>query len=400
MDGNQKKRKIAILGSRGYPSTYGGFETFVRRFAPYASAKGHEVTVYARGRPFGTRQVGDIRVIGVGGLETKSASTLSHGLSAVIDANRRDFDVVLVLNPANGIFLPLLNVPSVMNPDGLEWRRQKWGTIARGMFLLGAFTAAKCADEIVVDSAAIGRYWERAFHRQTTFIPYGTDLVRAAPTKRLASLGLKPSEYLLIVARLSPENNVELSLDALRRTDVELPLVVVGDANYASPTVKALEAAAANDSRVRWLGRIDDQELLAELWSNCLMYIHGHSVGGTNPALLQAMGHGAGPIALRTPFNREALGTEERLYADAQQLAHAIVRAVEYPGVQADWAARLAVRAKTRYSWERVCDAYLAVLDKVATESRDVSVSRRAAPTERRLRLFKRFFDPYSERNA
>lgn len=362
---------ISIVGSRGYPSTYGGFETFVRVFAPFACGRGHDVTVYSRGRPLGARLVDGIRVIGVPGYESKSASTLSHGLTSFLDMRFRCPDVALVLNTANGFFLPFLRVPSVVNPDGLEWRRAKWGPIGRSFFFMGAILTAIYADELIVDSTAIGRYWKAAFYRDSTFIPYGTYPVKHPPTKRLDDLGLPAGGYLLIVARLVPENNVELALEAFRLAAVDVPLVIVGDANYRSPTVRAIEAAmAATGAPIKWLGRVADQRLLAELWSNCLMYIHGHSVGGTNPALVQAMGYSSGPVAFRTPFNRETLGTERRLYQNANDLAEFIHDAYRNPNNQASWAKRLAHRASQSYDWDDVCDRYLSVLEVAAAAHR------------------------------
>jgi glycosyltransferase involved in cell wall biosynthesis len=360
--------RIAIIGSRGFPSTYGGFETFVGRFAPYAVKAGHEVTVYGRG----ARREHDydgVRVIHVPGIDSKSVSTASHGISAFLDARRRDFDVALVLNPANGPFLPLLDCPSVVNPDGLEWRRRKWGALARAAFLSGAIGVARWANEVVVDSAAIGRYWRVAFRRQTHFIPYGADVVTKHDEGPIRQLGLEPRSYSLVVARLVPENNVELVLDAFTNLDRDHELVIVGDANYRSPTVNRILDEAGRDPRVRWLGHVADQALLDSLWGFAHVCIHGHSVGGTNPALLQAMGHGAGPLAYRSPFNLEVLGSDRRLFASAHDLSALWRSTFECPHEHRAWKETCRQRVAEAYAWSDVCDRYLDVLARTASKA-------------------------------
>lgn len=359
--------KIAIVGSRGFPSTYGGFETFVREFAPFAAGEGHEVTVYGHGNDEPSSYwVDNVQVINVVGSQSKSAATATHGLNAFLDARRRSFDVALVLNPANGPFLPLLRCPSVVNPDGLEWRREKWGPIAKGAFLSGALAVARWADEIVVDSLAIGRYWRVAFKRDTTFIPYGADVVLDHDADPVRELGLEPGNYALSVARLAPENNVELAVHALARMPSDATLLVVGDANYHSPTVALLRNVQRRDARLKWVGRIDDQQLLGTLWGNAAVHLHGHSVGGTNPALLQGMGHGAGPIAFRSPFNQEVLGCTDRLYRDSYELADLWTNVLDRPIAQERWKQRCQERVAEHYSWRSVCRDYLKVLERAA----------------------------------
>lgn len=353
--------RIAIIGSRGYPSTYGGFETFVRVFAPYALSQGHDVVVYGRGIE-GAEAVDGVQVVNVRGVDSKTASTITYGWNAFRHARGQLFDVALVLNAANGLFLHLLRCPSVVNPDGLEWRRAKWGKIARGAFLLGAIFVSQRATRVVVDSQAIGRYWRAAFGRDSDFVPYGAEIENRPDTRRLEAMGLQQRSYALAVARLSPENNVEITLQAFSKVRSRQPLVVIGDANYRSVTVRQLKTAAAGDSRIRWLGRVDDQELLADLWANATLYIHGHSVGGTNPALLQAMGYGAGPVAYRTPFNREVLGCDTRLYSSPAELARLWESSIDDVEAQDTWRRQCQVRIKRHYVWQDVCDRYLEIL--------------------------------------
>lgn len=370
--------KIAIIGSRGYPSSYGGFETFVARLAPFAASQGHSVTVYGRG-PFESRFIDGVRVVNVPDYSTKNASTLTYGFSAVMHAKKQSYDVILFLNPAMGLYIPFISrTPTVLNPDGLEWRRGKWGLFARAAFLAGAATAARKATAIVTDSRAIGRYWICAFGRAAHYIPYGADVTSISSTDSIEAFGLSPRIYSLVVARLAPENNVDMILDAHDKLDRDHALVVVGDSNYPSPVQRRLQKLQDNP-RVLWLGRVRDQDLLTELWANALVYIHGHSVGGTNPALLQAMGHGAGPLAFHSPFNREVLGDPNYLFSSAEELASLWCKIIDNPAGHEAWREKCQGRIEESYSWHDVCHDYLDLL-KAASLARSSEITARRPP--------------------
>ncbi|HEY6759194.1 MAG TPA: DUF1972 domain-containing protein [Baekduia sp.] len=364
--------KFAILGSRGFPSTYGGYETLVRYLARYLVAEGHDVTVYCRTRDEGRSSwvVEDVRCIATRGVDSKSLSTLTFGATSLIDASFRRFDAALVLNIANGFWLPALRAagtPIAVNTDGVEWERGKWNRLGRATFLGGARMTARVANALVCDSQALGRLWQDKFGRASTFIPYGGDTESALGSERVAALGIEPGSYLLSVARLAPENHVDLTLDALDALGPSAPpAVIVGTANFESPTearLRALEEAG----RVKWLGHVADQELLLQLWANAGVYVHGHSVGGTNPALLQALGAGAPTLALDTVFNREVLGNEEQLF-DLDP--HALAAAVTAVLASTDRSRRMVDHGKAivadRYTWAGVCSQYTRLLEGLA----------------------------------
>ncbi|MHB8691972.1 MAG: DUF1972 domain-containing protein [Solirubrobacteraceae bacterium] len=360
--------KIAIIGSRGYPSTYGGYETLVRYVARRWVEEGHSVTVYCRNRdPDGRRHwhQDGVECIWTAGRDSNSASTLTFGLSSHLHARTRRFDAALVLNIANGFFLPLLatrGIPSVLNTDGLEWQRGKWGPIAQKVFYKGALMSAKHADVLVSDSQAIGAIWKDEFGVQPRFIPYGGVVHNSVRRERLAEVGVRRGEYVLVVARLIPENNVELTLDALDRMPDRPPAVIVGSANCDGEIDRRLRQLD-QDGRVRWLGHVDDQELLTQLWANCGVYVHGHSVGGTNPALLQALGAGAPTLALDTPFNNEVIKLDHQLYPhDADALATAIGRVLDSRSTQRSFAVHGRKRVADDYDWDAVAAGYLDAL--------------------------------------
>jgi glycosyltransferase involved in cell wall biosynthesis len=364
--------RLAVLGSRGYPSTYGGFETLVRRLAPHFVAAGATTTVYCRDEPtaWRSRTIDDVRCISTPGVERKSTSTLTYGATALADAAARGYDAVLVLNVAHGFFLPLLNarrVPTAVNVDGLEWERAKWSRAGQVTFRGGARLVARFATELVVDAEAIGDVWQREFGRRGVFIPYGADLLTPRDDARVRALGLEPGGYGLIVARLSPENNVELALDALELTGTDMPFVVVGSANYDAPIEARLRDLAATRAGFHWLGHVADQELLADLWAHCGVYVHGHSVGGTNPALLQALGAGSPTLALDTVFNREVLQRDEQLYPkDASVLAELMTAALADDIRRKEMSEHGRTVVSERYTWQGVCDAYLDLLIALA----------------------------------
>lgn len=368
--------KLAILGSRGFPSTYGGYETLVRHLAPYLAAAGHEVTVYCRtrGRERGIWHTEGVRCIATPGHDSKSLSTLTFGMTGTIDAGFRRFDSVLVLNIANGFWFPALRAartPFAVNTDGLEWERGKWSRAGKITFRLGARMTARCADALVCDSHAIGKIWKERFGRDSTYIPYGAPVLESVAQDRLGSKGIESKSYLLVVARLAPENNVELTLDALELLgDQAPPAVIVGSANFDSPIEARLQAMEAT-GRVLWLGHVEDQRLLTQLWAHCAVYVHGHSVGGTNPALLQALGAGAPTLALNTPFNAEVLPFPDSLYpCDPRVLASSLRSVVTSPSRQDTMAQCGRSIVRERYSWDGVCQAYMNVLESLARLAR------------------------------
>jgi len=382
--------RLAIVGSRGYPSTYGGFETLVRKLAPYLVREGHEVTVYCRpvgGSSLRTRRrvVDDVECVTTAGVDRKTMSTLSYGLTASLDVARRHHDAAIVLNPANGYFLPILRragVPSVVNVDGLEWKRDKWNALGKRVFHTAARQVARHATTIVVDSRAIGEVWAEEFGVASTFIPYGADIIDVQTTQHIGRLGLADEPYVLYVGRLVPENNVELFIDAATRLRERYRVVVVGTAGYGDPIEARVEQLAAHPN-VTWLGHVHNQLLLTELWANAGAYFHGHSVGGTNPALLQALGAGAPTVAYDSPFNREVLdGAGVMVGRNVREVVAAIEQVMECESVAKKLRNDGQARVAKAYRWDDVCRAYLEAAMKAPAirESRVISTSTPARP--------------------
>jgi glycosyltransferase involved in cell wall biosynthesis len=371
---------VAIIGTRGYPSYYGGFETAVRKLAPFLADSGWDVTVY--GRP-GAVDLDDdsrdprIASVLTKGLETRSLSTLSHGLSAATHATFKAPDVALVMNVANGFFLPLLKargIPTLVNVDGMEWERAKWGLAAKTMFKFGAKLTAKFADALVYDSERIADRWTDQFNRAGHYIPYGGD-----PSPRLiVEDGLTHRGYALMVARFVPENTVAEFFEAAEIIGRRYPVVIVGSAAHGGALEHAAALLAKSSSDVRMLGHVHDDNRLQSLWQHAGAYFHGHSVGGTNPALVQSMAVGAPAIALDTDFNREVLADAGRFVtADAAGIADAVLLLLADPNAQEFLSGAAMTRARSNFTWDSVCSAYEAALrDLISSHPDKLSASR------------------------
>lgn len=364
--------RIHILGTRGFPNSYGGFETLLRHLAPYLVRRGHEVTVFERhGRGKSPhepmRMVQGVRVVGTRGFHGTTTSTLSHGLTSALRTAQTRPDVALIMNVANGFFLPILKwrgVPAVINVDGVEWERGKWNPIGQRAFYSAAKMTATWADRLISDSEVIRSIWRQEFNRESSFIPYGGDPEVRPSSTYVHELGLRVEQFVLIVARLVPENNVALMLDAAVAS--QYPVVVVGSANHSPLDVQI--RARHDPPRVNVVGHIYDQRDLCALWRACGVYLHGHSVGGTNPALVQAMGMGAPVLALDTPFNREVLDSSEQMVAgEVQEIASRITAVMISPEMRARFRSNEANRVAAVYNWSAVCASYEAVLAEVAT---------------------------------
>lgn len=354
-------RSLAIIGSRGYPSYYGGFETAVRRLAPYLADRGWDVTVYGRRGSVSTgdpRRDPRIRQVTTLGIESKSLSTLSYGLTSSIHAAVRKPDVTLVLNVANGFFLPLLkaaNVPTLVNVDGIEWDRAKWGRLAKLIFHAGAKATARFGSRLVYDSTAIAERWKSEFGTDGAFVPYGAD----SSVPLAVEPGLTHRGYVLLVARFVPENTVSEFLDAIPSIAARHPVVVVGSSGYGGDLddrVKHLQASLPN---VHALGHISDDRRLFSLWQHAGAYFHGHSVGGTNPALVQAMALGAPVLARDTIYNREVLGDAGLFCApSAASILKGLDTLMQDAAMQSNLSELATARAAELYSWEGICGLY------------------------------------------
>lgn len=355
------KKSIAIIGTRGYPSFYGGFETAVRKLAPYLADKGWQVTVYGRKGSVRPSEAGvDPRIESVEtpGLNTQSMSTLTYGLSATISSMIRKPDVALVMNVANGFWLPLLRlrkIPVVVNVDGIEWERDKWSPLAKRVFRMGAWMTAKWANALVCDAVEIQRIWVEKYGVEGCFIPYGGENTQSLPVES----GLESGSYILMVARFVPENTVQEFFEAAATLARTWDVVIVGSSGFGGELDAQANALALANPRVKWLGHLSDDQRLHSLWQHAGVYFHGHSVGGTNPALVQAMACGSPTVARDTPYNREVLANLGVFTApESESIAESITSLMMSPEQRTELGSAASERARAFYNWELVCDRY------------------------------------------
>jgi glycosyltransferase involved in cell wall biosynthesis len=376
-------KSVVIIGTRGYPSYYGGFETAVRKLAPYLADQGWKVSVYGRdGATKDDDSARDFRVrtILTRGVESKSISTLSYGLTAALHAMRVKPDVALVMNVANGYFLPLLKlrgIRTVVNVDGIEWDRAKWGRLAKLVFKVGARFTARFGDVLIYDSHEIARRWKSDFKRDGVFIPYGGDVPQELPVEP----GLTHRGYVLVVARFVPENTIPEFVEAATGLAQHHKVVIVGSSGYGGDLDEQVGALSDANANITWLGHVSDDDRLHALWQHAGVYFHGHSVGGTNPTLVQAMATGAPIVARDTPYNREVLGS---LGIFTQPIPSAIESAIDGllrdPVKQQELSENLFARSREYYTWEGVNARYeqtlMVALEPNSVSATDVQTSR------------------------
>lgn len=366
--GQRRPPLVAIIGTRGYPSFYGGFETAVRRLAPDFADRGWRVRVYGRPGECDRLETADLRVerVVTRGVPSKSLSTLTFGLTSVLHALVHKPDVALVMNVANGFWLPLLRwrgVPTVVNVDGIEWERDKWSPLGKAVFRWGARLTARFADELVFDAEAVGEYWRREFGRDGVFIPYGGEWLEDTSSHGR----LPPGSYVLLVTRFVPENSVGIFLDSAEQVieQLDLDVVLVGSAPAGDPLEEQARALAARNPRIHHLGHVSDDRELFGLWKDAAVYFHGHTVGGTNPALVQAMALGSRIVARDTVYNREVLADVAHFCDDTME---SVVATLASSLADPRPLGRLArERADDRYSWDLVCGRYAEMLQTHAT---------------------------------
>lgn len=354
--------RIALIGTRGIPAAYGGFETAVEEVGRRLVERGHRVLVY--GRDAGT--VGDthlgMRRVTLPAVRQKALETLSHtALSTVHAVTKARPDVALVFNAANSPFLPLLrarSVPVALHMDGLEWRRSKWGPRGQAYYRAAETFGVRQADAIIADAPGIADYYRHQFGVESELIRYGAPLLDEAPVDGIRDLGLEPGGYHLVVARFEPENHVREIVEGYATSQAAKPLVVVGSAPYAAEYTAAIDRIAAADPRIRLLGAVYDQELLDALYHHASTYLHGHSVGGTNPSLLRAMGAGTAVIAFDVTFNREVLDEQGWYFRTPADVATAVDAAEADAAAVAAASDRAHRRASAAFSWDDVASAY------------------------------------------
>jgi len=359
--------KIAIMGIRGIPANYGGFETFAEELGWRLAARGHEVTVYGRSH-YVDRNLASYRGVRITVLPTfksKYFDTVVHTFFSVLDSLGHDYDCILICNAANAIFswIPRLSGARVLlNVDGLERKRKKWNTAGRLYYRVSEWLATRLPNRIITDAAAIQDYYRCRYGADSTFIPYGAVVDYDASVGILPLYGLEPRHYFLFVSRLEPENNAHRVIRAFEKTETRFPLVIVGDAPYGADYIAELRST--RDPRILFAGAVYGPGY-HELQANALCYIHATEVGGTHPALVEAMGHGNVVIVHDTAENREVVG-EAGILVDMNNEVDFVEVLQSMVDGKIDlhrYRTLAQQRVEEHYSWDAITTAYEKVFD-------------------------------------
>jgi glycosyltransferase involved in cell wall biosynthesis len=370
--------RIAFIGTKGMnvgQDAFGGFETVVTELAPRLVTAGHCVTIYCRKNLYSARalpqEVRGVKLRFVGSIETKSLGTMSNSLLSILLAIQDKSDLVMLFNLGPGIFVPLLKlfgIKVITHLDGIEWERGKWGSLARSMFRLGAFCNVKLANHLIADAQEINRIYRAKYGRDSVVIPYGAEIRNDLSSDRIREYGLQPNGYYLLATRFVPENNPLFIIRNYLRTNSQKPLVVLGS-NYYKSRYEA-EILQINGDRIRFLGHIPDRKLLYEFYRYSYCYIHGHSVGGTNPTMLEALANSCCVLALRTAFNMEMLkGGEYGFFfnLEAEDFVEKVNFIDSHPDAVDSFKSKAVERILTYYNWESVVNQYRELLVSVSS---------------------------------
>jgi glycosyltransferase involved in cell wall biosynthesis len=348
--------RIALLGTRGIPANYGGFETFAEELSIRLAERGHQVAVYCRENHASNCYRG-VRLRYLPTIRHKYFDTLAHTAISTLDLLFQRFDVVLYCNAANAIFalMPrVLGIPTALNVDGLERHRKKWNRLAKSWYLLSEWLATWCCSAVVTDADHIREYYLQRYNKESRFIPYGAEIGKVAETGAVRALGLEPGRYVLYVSRMEPENNALLVRQAFEKVKTDFKLALVGDAPYAAEYIQ--EVKRTNDPRIVFPGAIYG-DAYHQLQSHSAVYVQATEVGGTHPALIEAMGRGALVLYLETPESDEVAGGAAVAFTN--DLEEKLQWAVDVADKErAAWGARAMQRIESHYSWKSVTDEY------------------------------------------
>ncbi|UKO93380.1 DUF1972 domain-containing protein [Gordonia amicalis] len=352
---------IALMGTRGVPAAYGGFETAVEEIGKRLASSGHRVTVYCRGGNATDSTYLGMDRVQLPAVHKKSLETLSHTALSVGHSLRHRPDVAFVFNAANSPFLPALRalrVPVALHMDGLEWRRSKWGPVGKKFYRTAELFGVRTADALIADSPGIAEYYSHQFGAETELIKYGAPQLVHADDIGVRELGLSPGAYHLVVARFEPENHVREIVAGYTKSKSSLPLVVVGSAPYAEDYTNEIQLIAENDDRIHLLGAVYDQDLLDALYFHAFTYVHGHSVGGTNPSLLRAIAAGTAVVAFDVSFNKAVVDSQGWFFRNPDDVASALESAEAAPERVEKISRFVREHAARNYTWDEVAEQY------------------------------------------
>jgi glycosyltransferase involved in cell wall biosynthesis len=366
--------RIAMIGTRGIPASYSGFETCVEQLGQRLVGRGHSVTVYCRTHHIGyagTSYKG-MRLVKLPTIANKFLDTIVHSMASSLHALSQRYDIALYFIAGNSpvTWIPrLVGTRTVLNVDGLDWMREKWPPLAKKYIRVAEYLATKLPNAYLTDSRVIQTYYRDRFGGNPAYIPYGSDVETVPPGETLRRLGLAPRRYVLFVGRLVPENCAHDLVEAFRGLDTNLRCVIVGDAPYAEAYIASLKASAQGDPRVVLTGYIFDKGYY-ELGSNAYLFVETSRVGGTHPALVEAMAFGNAVVVNDTLQNLEVIGDAGFSYAGKHggaSLREVLRHLLDNRELVAEYRLKARRRASELYSWDTVTTQYENFFRKLLT---------------------------------
>ena len=363
-----KKLKIAIIGSRGYPYVYSGYETLVKELSERLVISGNEVTVYCHRKLFHVKpkKVNGVNLVYTPSVNSKVFSQLFNSFFSFIHVCFSKNDVVFVVNSANGPFGILTRVfrkKTCINVDGLEWLRPKWKGLGSIYFKFASQLATIFFDEIITDSIEMSKVYEKKFSKKSNVIAYGPTMIIDNKSKILEKLSLQKKQYYLIVGRLIPDNNSKLIVESFLKSKSNKIIVVVGDVPYSDNYAKNIKLLASK--KVVITGYIKDKVSLTALYKNCYCYIHGHEFGGTNPTMINALDLNCQILALDTVFNREMLENKKSVFFSKNE--NSIIEKInEYEDKYTELMKKnSSYKLPLKYDWDFIVKQYLEVFSNL-----------------------------------
>ena len=359
-----KKLKIAIIGSRGYPYVYSGYETLVKELSERLVNSGNEVTVYCHKKLFTKKpkKVNGIRLVYTPSINSKIFSQLYNSFFSFIHVCFSNADIVLVVNSANGPFGIVTRVfrkKTCINVDGLEWLRPKWKGVGSIYFKFASKLATIFFDEIITDSIEMSKVYENKFGKKSNIIAYGSTMIVNNKSKILEKYSLQKQEYYLIVGRLIPDNNSRQIIEGFLESNSSKSIVIVGDVPYDDDYANDIKLLSSK--QIIFTGYINDQVDLTALYQNCFGYIHGHEFGGTNPTMINALDLNSQILALDTVFNREMLVNKDSVLFDKNSISKKIN---EFENNYDDFVQKNRnYKLPKKYDWDFIVSQYLDVFN-------------------------------------
>lgn len=359
--------KIAIIGTRGIPNHYGGFEQFAEYLAVGLVSKGFQVSVYnSHNHPYSDPVYKGVRIIHQFDPEYKYGTfgQFIYDRSCIKDCRKRDFDIVLQLGyTSSSIWHRKFPKQSFImtNMDGLEWKRSKYSKPVQIFLKLAEKWAVKYSDLLIADSVGIQSYLKEKYNNESVYIPYGADLPGSYDESTVKEFSVEQKKYFLLIARMEPENNIEMILDGFVHSGSDKVFIVIGKTD--NKFGQYLRDKYKNYPLIKFIGSLYDQDKLYDLRYYSLMYFHGHSVGGTNPSLLEAMASQCVICAHENEFNRGVVNNDAFFFSNSDEIARIL-------SISEDVADKSVIvnnnlkKIRTIYSWDNIIQQYADLFEK------------------------------------